>query len=194
MNENLLLDIKAKLGINGGDFIDEEIRDIIHDIKEKDHKAFFKALSGEHQYLKPMQIVSKVAKEFKTPTLKDNLLENSRAEAKDMYDKFYAESSAMLDFTAQRRNDYPSDVLFFVSFNYAQAKKVDGSKAYTKKEIYVLRELGGGEWLMNIKLASNSQEVINKIHRIIADGIETKYSENEMLTNPIVSKMLKGNR
>ena len=163
----------------------------VEKIKESNFMEFYKKVMGENNYGNGIQVIIKITEQFKKTTKVDLFLKDSKSVAKEMYDKFYSESSAMSSFTTSNRDRYPNDLLFFSTFSYAQAKKVDDSMAYTKKEIYVLRELGGGEWLMNIKLNENSKTVIDKIQRIIIDGIETKYSKDEILTNPKVAKIIK---
>jgi len=188
MNQ-LIEDIKAKLNIKGGVFIDMEIEEYIQDIDASRHIEFFKALSGgDFEFKSAMDRIAIVAKRFKTEKT-ELLLEGTRDQAKAMYDKFYAESCSMLDFTQKNRDKYPSDKEFFLSVKYDTLKRTDGTNSYTKQEMYVLNELGGGEWLRCIRLALNSNDLINKIEAIIKKAVITKYGNQ---TNAIESKKVAG--
>jgi len=99
----------------------------------------------------------------------------------------------MTDYTQANRDKVPNDREFFKHTNYAKLKRTDGSYSYTKQEIYVLNELGGGEWLMDIKCLPNTKVAISKIEKIIKDAIQTKYSKSShAITDKRVSKMLSG--
>ena len=69
--------------------------------------------------------------------------------------------------------------------------KKDNTKLLTKQDLYILDELGGGEWVMNIKFITNSKEAIDKIENIIKNAITEKYlaPKHEAIANG-VRKML----
>lgn len=188
MNQ-LIEDIKTKLNIKGGVFIDMEIEDYIKHIDPSQYLEFFKDLSGDgFGYKNPMDRIAMTAKKFKQART-DNLLSGTREQAKAMYDKFYRESAAMLDFTCKNRNKYPSDREFFRSVDYSSLRRKDGGDAYTRQEIYVLNELGAGDFLLGIRLALSSKEVIDKIESVIKKAVMTKYDQQTISNN--VTKMLK---
>ncbi len=125
-------------------------------------------------------------------TTRDVLFADVEQEAKAMYDKFYAENTAMLKFCTKHRNEIESDRAFFINCDYANLKTKHGDKAYTKKELYVLNALGGGDWLIDIKNYENSAVVVAKIAAEIRRAIEIKYLATNSIENKRVKKMLKG--
>lgn len=189
--QDFIDDIKTKLNIKGGRFIDAEIEEHISSIDKSQHLEFFKALSGdEHQYKNAMDRISIVAKRFKNAKT-DNILAGTREQAKAMYDKFYYESCAMLDYIQENRDKVPNDREFFKNVPYGELKRTDGSPAYTKQELFVMNALGGGEWLMDIKLAPSSKDVIDKIEKIIREAVLTKYNNQNSIESTRVVQMLK---
>lgn len=185
----IIQDIKTKLNIKGGVFIDMEIEDYIKDIDPSKHLEFFKALSGgEFEYKNPMDRIAMVAKKFKAERM-DTLLAGTREQAKAMYDKFYIESAYMLEHCTKNRDIIQNDRDFFRGIDYENLKKTDGSLVYTKQELYVLDYLGGGDWLMDIRFASNSKEVIDKIESVIKNAVVAKYG-NQPMINLQVKKMI----
>lgn len=106
---------------------------------------------------------------------KDELFDDVPALADAMYKKFYAQNAGMLDFCRANRNKIPSDREFFKYTNYKALKNVLGEKVYTEKELYVLKKLGGGEFLLSIKDYATSTAVIDKIEAIIRGVITRKY-------------------
>ena len=169
-----------------GAFNTGTIADEIQHIPDTELRTFHKELFGtQHSYLNAMDRIIKVATSFKNNST-DLLLEGSRKQAQDMYDKFYQENSGMTDFIIKNRFKVINDKKFFERTDYAKLKKLDGSLAYTKQELYVLNELGGGLWLRNINQCQNTNDVISKIENIIKKAILSKYT-----TNGIESKKMK---
>jgi len=150
-------------------------------------REFFKEVLIAESYGNGMKAIIKTAESYKPQSELSLKLLNSRSEAKEMYDKFYSQCTAMMNFTASNRNKYPNDEKFFANMDYKALKQTDGTKTYTKRELYVLEQLGGGKWLMNIKLAENSKVVIDKIQRVIDKAIKHKIKSIE---SKRVSKML----
>jgi len=167
----------------------------LNDAKLDVYYAVLKEMSDE-SFEKSIERVAKTRK-FKglpTPaeilehdTTRDVLFADVEKEAKAMYDKFYAENTAMLEFCTVNRDKIQSDREFFKNCNYAELKTKHGDKAYTKKELYVLNALGGGDWLIDIKNYENSAVVVAKIAAEIQRAIEIKY----LATNSIESKRVK---
>jgi len=188
--KNLIQDIKTKLNIQGGAYIDAEIESYIEKIDSSEYLSFFKALSGEHGYLKPMDRIATVAKQFSSREI-NKLLAGTYEQAKEMYNKFNSESGSMEDYAQKNRNKVPNDREFFKNMPYEALKRTDGTSTYTKQELFVLNALGGGSWLMDIRCHSNSNEVINKIENIIKNAVETKYSKQNFLpTNTKVKSLI----
>jgi hypothetical protein len=190
MSQQLIEDIMKKLKIDGGIYIQMEIEDHIKHIDQSQYLEFFKALSGdEFSYKNPMDRIAIVANRFKKQK-DDKLLAGTRSQAKEMYDKFYDECCAMLDYCRDNRDKHPHDREFFEAVDFAKLKKKDGTDAYTKQELYVLSELGGGSWLIDIRFYDNSKVVVDKIEKIIKDAITTKYNQQQAISHN-VNKMLK---
>lgn len=174
--------IMMSLKIDRNPFITSTIDEYTKDINPSDYKSFMTALFGtQHQYLNGLDRVAKVADSFKQD-MTDNLLSNTKSQAKAMYDKFYNESCKMLDYCTQNRDKVSNDREFFLNTKYEDLKKSDGSKAYSKQEIYVLNYLGGGSWLLGIRFYDNSSKVIDKIENIIKEAVLTKYDAGKMLS------------
>ena len=189
MKNKLIQEIKQKLNISGGMFIDSEIESYIDEIPENKYIEFFKALSGgEYEYKNAMDRIAMTAKKFKTERT-DNLLAGTHDQAKEMYNKFYSECCSMLDYTCKNREKHPNDTEFFLNMPYEALKRKDGTQTYTKQELYVLNALGGGEFLLGIRLALSSKNIIDKIERVIKEAVMTKYS-NQPAISYEVKKMI----
>lgn len=185
IKDELIDSIKKKLKLEDGFFIDAEIEDYIKDIPEDRCLDFFKALSGdEYNYKNAMDRISIVASKFKAENTK-LLLGGTKEQAKAMYDKFYYECCTMLDYTQNNRSTIPNDREWFRSLKYEDLKRKDGTKSYTQQELYVLNELGGGNWLIDIRFADNSQVVIDKIEKIISSAILTKYQGGTAISSNV---------
>ena len=171
MKKDLLIgEIINALKIEDGYFTRGMIQESINDIKDQDYQKFFNLLMGdEHSYLKPLDRVAKVAKHFKGAKA-DSLLSEAHTMAKTFYDKIYAINNDMTTYSQANRDAVPNDRDFFTNFNYEK-----DIKGFTEQDVYVLKELGGGEWVMNIKFISNSKEAVEKIERIIKSAITAKY-------------------
>jgi len=190
--KNLIADIKEKLGITGGQFIDAEIESYVESISPDEYLDFFKALSGEHNFSKPMDRVANVAAQFANKK-EQLILAGTFEQAKAMYDKFYNRCSLMLDYCRENRETIPSDRAFFEAQDYKTLADVNGQKIFSKQEAYVLNELGGGSWLCDIRFLANSAVAIDKIENIIKRGKITKYlNTGNAITDKRVSKMLQG--
>ena len=150
-------------------------------------REFYKEVLIAETYGNGMKAILQTAESYKPQSELSLKLLNSRSEAKEMYNKFYSQCTGMMDFTRANRNKYPNDKKFFENMNYAELKQSDDTKTYSKRELYVLEQLGGGKWLMNIKLADNSKVVIDKIQRVIDKAIKHKIKSIE---SKRVSKML----
>lgn len=167
---SLIQDIKTKLNIQGGSYIDAEIESYLEGVEPKDYLEFFKALSGdEYEYKNAMDRIAITANRFKIAQ-KDELFKDVQSTAKSFYDKIYAINASMTTYSQENRDEVPNDREFFENFDYEK-----NIKGFTDQDIYILKELGGGEWVMNIKFISNSNEALNKIEQIIKTAITAKY-------------------
>lgn len=122
----------------------------------------------------------------------DNLLDGTREQAKAMYDKFYEQCYAMLDYVKKDRNKTPNDREFFINMPYNKLKNRDGSMTYTKQELYVLNEIGGGGWLIDIRFYTNSKTIVDRIEKIISNAKISKYEDTKQVSNGKVMKMISG--
>lgn len=182
----------SNLKIDQGLFATGMIEDSLKDIKPSDYKIFFNALMGdEHSYLKPLDRVAKVAEHFKAHRT-DELFQDTPTMAKDAYDKFYAINAQMTTYSQENRDKVPNDREFFNNTDYKNLKDKHGADVFTKQDLYILDELGGGEWLMNIKFITNSKDAVEKIEKIIKSAITAKYMKpkHEAISHE-VRKMLR---
>lgn len=151
------------------------IEDAIDGIDSEQYKEFYNMLMGDdHDYLKPLDRVAKVAKHFKHSQA-DELFKETPTMAKECYERFYTVNAQMTDYSQQHRDAVPNDRDFFVNTKYQELKDKHGADVFSKQDLYILDELGGGEWLMNIKFITNSKEAVDKIERIIKTAITAKY-------------------
>jgi len=157
-------------------------------IQEQHFMDFYKKVMSAETFGNGLKAIIKVSKLFKPQEV--NLLAGTKDLAKKMYDKFYSENCSMTTYTQENRDKVPNDREFFESTSYENLKRTDGTKTYSAQEIYVLNELGGGSWLMDIRFLPNTQVAINRIESIIKTAIITKYEKSVAIENPAVRKML----
>ena len=172
---NLIKDIKTKLNIQGGGFIDAEIESYLEDIDPSSYLEFFKALSGDdYAYKNAMDRISIVASNFKRAR-SDSLFKGTQTRAKETYDRFYSVNCSMTTYSQEHRDKVPNDRKFFEEMDYKSLLDKNKQKVFNESDIYILKQLGGGEWLMNIKFIINSKDAVEKIENIIKSGITKKY-------------------
>lgn len=194
IREELIKSIMTNKGIFADPFSIATIRKKIEHIDDSDLQDFFEKVISTKSFGEGLLTVIDIAEKYKTEKT-ELLLEGTRDQAKAMYDKFYAESCSMLDFTQKNRDEYPSDKEFFLSVKYDTLKRTDGTNSYTKQEMYVLNELGGGEWLRCIRLALNSNDLINQIEAIIKRAVVTKYgNQSNAIESKKVAELLRGGK
>ncbi len=169
--ETLRDEIIRVLGIDAGLFTMSLIEEAIAEIDPVQYGEFFKALMGdEHAYLKPLDRVVKVARQF-VALRKHTALIGTQSLAKQMYDRFYAIHTALSDYAHVHMKE-SSLGEFFGRIDY-RVTKFDGF-ALSAQEFYVLKELGGGAWLYRMKEQNNSGVVVAQIAQIIEDAIMQK--------------------
>ena len=168
------------------------IEDAIEGIDAEQYNEFFNALIGdEHEYLKPLDRVAKVSKQFKHAR-SNELFKETPTMAKECYERFYTVNAQMTTYSQTNRDAVPNDREFFINTKYSDLVDKYGAKVFSKQDLYILDELGGGEWLMNIKFITNSKEAVDKIERIIKTAITAKYMKpkHEAISHD-VRKMLR---
>ena len=188
----LVNELINNLKIEKGIFSVGMIEDSLDGISPDNYADFFNAVMGdEHEYLKPLDRIAKVAKHFKCAHA-DELFKESHSMAKTFYNKIYAVNAQMTTYTQENRDKVPNDREFFVNMDYSKLSDKDSFKVFSKQDLYILSELGGGEWLMNIKFLANEKEALEKIERIIKTAITSKYlaPKHEAISHE-VRKMLK---
>ena len=180
------------LKIDNDIFAIETVQEATESIDEDKYMQFYKDVMKEDTFGNGMKAILKISEAY-TKSDTTSLTQNSRQLAKSMYDKFYAENCAMTDYAQDNREKITNDRLWFESINYSKLKRADNTSTYTKQEVYVLKELGGGGWLLDIRFALNANDVVNKIEKIINTAIVTKYDKNEnAIESKKVMKMLRG--
>lgn len=175
MKTQLVNSILNNLRIEKDMFSVGMIEDAIEGISPKQYKEFFNALMGdEHDYLKPLDRVAKVSKHFKG-TEEAELFKDTQDIAKTFYDKIYGVNASMTTYSQEHRDKVPNDREFFENMDYTSLTDKNKFKVFTKKDLYILDELGGGEYIMNIKFITNSSEALTKIEKIIKHAIRLKH-------------------
>ena len=106
---------------------------------------------------------------------KEELFSQTRAQAEAMYSKFYTQSCDMFDYIRLNRGLNPVDRDFFCGQKYENLKNKNCEKTFNKQELYVLKALGDGQFLMNISYYLSKKDVIDKIENVIQNGLAQKY-------------------
>ena len=173
----LVNSITKNLRIDEDMFAVGMIEDAVEGINPEQYKEFYNMLMGDdHDYLKPLDRVAKVAKHFKH-SKSDELFAEAPTMAKECYERFYTVNAQMTTYSQNNRDAVPNDRDFFVGMDYKELKDRHGAAVFSKRDLYVLDELGGGEWLMNIKFIVNSKEAVSKIESIIKTAIILKHAK-----------------
>ena len=161
------------------------IEDAIDGIGSEQYKEFYNMLMGDdHDYLKPLDRVAKVAKHFKHSHA-DELFKETPTMAKECYELFRTVNAQITDHIQVNRKYIPHDRIFFENIDYSTLLDKHGAKVFSKQDLYVLDELGGGSWIMDIKFIANEKEAVDKIERIIKTAITAKYMKpkHEAISN-----------
>jgi hypothetical protein len=172
--KSLIEELMLTLKIPQGNFNYSTIEDEIRHIQNDNLKEFYKTVMSADSFGNGMKAIIESAKKFKPQ--EDDLLKGTHQKAKDMYNKFYSENCSMTNYTQANRDKVKNDREFFENMKYEDLEKNDGTKTYNAQELYVLNELGGGTWLIDIRFLPNTQVAISKIEKIIKTAIITKYS------------------
>lgn len=135
MKNQLIADIKSKLSIPNGTFIDAEIAEYIAPIQPAQYSEFFKALSGEeYAFKKGIDRVAIVAKRF-TPQ------SDHESEARVISTLMHDINKIVTQESISKGEDY---------YRLMMALNVRKSFNLTDKQAYVMNELGGREAIIKI--------------------------------------------
>lgn len=166
------------------------VSDEIEHIENTDLRAFYKAVVSIDTYGNGMRAIIDTAKEFKQKTMLEMKIDASEEQAKAMYEKFYDLQAQITTYTQANREQVSNDREFFRNISYDKLENQDGSKTLTKSELFVLTELGGGDFLIDITYQDSSKSVTDKIKIIIAKAVKEKYADTDKLMDKRVSTML----
>ena len=165
----MILDIKSKLKIVGGHFVDAEISDYIANIPPAKYKEFFKDLSGdEFSFKNGLDRVAIVAKRF-TPQ------SDHEAEARIIATLMHDINKIVLQEAESKGEDY---------YRLMMALNVRVSFSLTDKQAYVMNEIGGRDAIIKI----NTTEP-NTLERKIIESLKRYERDNAGKTIALANKM-----
>jgi|SRR3990167_3285147 len=161
MKNQLILDIKSKLKIVGGHFVDAEISDYITNIPPAKYKEFFKDLSGDEFSFKNGLDRVKIVSERYTNTPKNDFI----AEAKEIVSLMHSMNKTALSHAEEKGEGYIQIL-----------NKIDMRLTFnlSDKQVCVLNELGGKKIIMKV----NEQEP-NSLERKVIEQLE-KYLHRDI--------------
>lgn len=167
----LIQDIKTKLNIEGGVFIDAEIESYIKDIPQARYLEFFKALSGdEFVHKNKLDRIAIVADRYREER-EYALFGSVKDQAKNLYDKFTSVRIGLENYITQNRSEILNDRAFFHSVIYENLADRKGIKTFSKDELDVLIDLGSGEFLISMPRMANAKVVTDKIEAVLKHRI-----------------------
>lgn len=159
MKTALINDIKAKLSIPSGTFIDAEIAEYIAPIQPSQYAEFFKALSGEeYAFKKGIDRVAIIAKRF-TPQ------SDYEAEATVIATLMHDINKVVIMEAESKGIDY---------YRLMMALNVRESFQLTDKQAYVMNEIGGREAIVKINTTEPNtleRKIIESLKRYERDNI-----------------------
>jgi len=161
MKNQLIQDIKAKLKIVGGHFVDAEISDYIANIPPAKYKEFFKDLSGEEFSFKNGTDRVKIVSERYTNTPKSDFI----AEAKEIVSLMHSINKTALKEAEARGIGY---------VQFMAGLKIRETFGLSDKQAHVINELGGRKYIMDI----NTTEPNSLEHKVV-EQLE-KYSNRDI--------------
>ena len=171
MNNPLIQDIKTKLNIEGGVFIDAEIESYIKDIQPNQYLEFFKALSGDaFEHKNKLDRIAIVAKRY-SQAKEDALFGNVKNQAKQLQSKYDSIRISLERVIQKNRARIPSNASFMRSINYQTLHGADGKIILSQTEYEILEDLGGGDFLLKMPTMKNSKEVTDKIEAVLKHRI-----------------------
>ena len=173
--KELIKEIKIKLNIEGGVYIDAELESIIKEIEPKNYLEFFMELSGTHEYAKPIDRVANVAKKYRKVIINQDLTQVKKliSLVHSLHDDVYKQS--------QHQSICFLEALTHLRFTYKNEDGIDT----TQRAILIL-DL--------VKPHYNYKKLIEEIHTY-ADGtaeeiafktaLENSRKSTNEITNPI---------
>ena len=177
MKAQLIADIKAKLSIPGGMFIDAEIAEYIAPLQPSQYSEFFKALSGEeYSFKKGIDRVAIVAKRF-TPQ------SDYEAEASVIATLMHDINKIVIQESEAKGVGY---------YELMMALNVRKSFQLTEKQAYVMNEIGGREAIMKINTTEPNtleRKIIESLKRFDRDNIGKALSIASSMTKNLIADL-----
>ena len=161
MKNQLIQDLKSKLKIVGGHFVDAEISDYIANIPPAKYKEFFKDLSGDEFSFKNGLDRVKIVSERYTNTPKNDFI----AEAKEIVSLMHSINKTALKEAEAKGDGY---IQIMASMN------IRLSFGLSNKQAHIINEIGGREYIMKV----NETEP-NSLERKVIEQLE-KYSHRDI--------------
>ena len=161
MKNQLIQDIKSKLKIVGGHFVDAEISDYISNIPPAKYKEFFKDLSGDEFSFKNGLDRVKIVSERYTNTPKNDFI----AEAKEIVSLMHSINKTALKEAEAKGDGY---IQIMASMN------IRVTFGLTDKQAHIINEIGGREYIMKV----NETEP-NSLERKVVEQLE-KYAHRDI--------------
>jgi hypothetical protein len=175
MKSQLITEIKAKLSILSGAFIDAEIAEYIAPLQPSQYSEFFKALSSirddEYAFKKGIDRVAIVAKRFAPQS-------DHEAEARVIASLLHDINKIVTQTAESKGIDY---------LQLMKAIRIRESFNLTDKQAYVMNEIGGREVIMKI----NTTEP-NTLERKIIESLK-KYERDNVVKTISVAKGMNRN-
>lgn len=169
MKAQLITEIKAKLSIPSGTFIDAEIAEYIAPLQPSQYQEFFKALSGEeYAFKKGIDRVAIVAKRF-TPQ------SDHEAEARVIASLMHDINKIVINESQSKGEGY---------FELMMALNIRKSFQLSDKQSYVMNEIGGREAIMKINITEP-----NTLERRIIESLKKFEHNNSGKTIALANNM-----
>jgi len=161
MRNQLISDIKSKLKITGGHFVDAEISDYIANIPPAKYKDFFKDLSGDEFSFKNGLDRVKIVSDRYTNTPKNDFI----AEAKEIVSLMHSINKTAI---------YESQARGIGYVQFMAGLKIRETFNLSDKQAHVINEIGGREYIMKV----NETEP-NSLERKVVEQLE-KYAHRDI--------------
>lgn len=186
----LVNDIKAKLNIEGGVFVTAEIESYVKAIDPSQYLEFFKALSGdEFAHKNKLDRVAIVAERYRSA--KESALFGSvEQQSKQLYDKFRSVRIALERYCTDNRDKAPDDKRFFLSVDYGSLVDTKQVKTFDDDELYVLAELGGGAFLLDMPRMANVKVATDKIEAVLKHRIRMSCVDDSVKIGGPVTRLI----
>lgn len=179
MIAKFIQDIKTKLSIEGGAFVDAEIESYVVALKASQYQDFFNALSGdEFRFYKGIDRVSIVAKRFTPESYHES---EARVIATLMHDI----NKIVLSEAESKGEDY---------YRLMMALNVRKSFQLTDKKAYVMNEIGGREAIIKINTTEPNtleRKIIESLKRYERDNVGKTLSIASSMSRNLIAELTK---